>query len=98
MFYEEGYKKPYFLGCSTGGRQGFMAVQRFPGDFDGVVAGAPAINEVNLLSWGAHIYPITGPKTSATYLSLEKWEVVHGEILRQCDGMEYSLFRVTTTP
>src|SRR3546814_2988640 len=34
----------YFNGCSTGGRQGFMEVQRFPADYDGVISGAPGFN------------------------------------------------------
>ncbi|KAL2870329.1 putative feruloyl esterase [Aspergillus lucknowensis] len=88
MFYEEGFDKSYYLGCSTGGRQGFKEVQQFPHDFDGVVAGAPAFNFANLLSWSAHFYPITGPPGSETYLSTELWDVVHKEILRQCDGLD----------
>ncbi|KAE8356439.1 putative feruloyl esterase B-2 [Aspergillus coremiiformis] len=88
LFYEEGFNKSYYLGCSTGGRQGFKSVQEYPNDFDGVVAGAPAINMLNLLSWSAHFYPITGPPSSDTYLSPDLWNVTHREIVRQCDGID----------
>ncbi|KAI9925204.1 hypothetical protein ASPWEDRAFT_32496 [Aspergillus wentii DTO 134E9] len=88
LFYDEGYNKSYYLGCSTGGRQGFKSVQKFPNDFDGVVAGAPAMNFINLLSWSAHFYPITGPPSSESYLSPAKWKVAHDEILRQCDPID----------
>ena len=39
--YGEPHKRAYFQGCSTGGRQALMEVQRFPKDYDGVIAGAP---------------------------------------------------------
>lgn len=87
-FYEKGFDKSYYFGCSTGGRQGFKSIQAYPNDFDGVVAGAPAMNFVNLLSWSAHFYPITGPPSSDTYLSPALWKVVHNEILRQCDDID----------
>ncbi|EGD92633.1 hypothetical protein TESG_00207 [Trichophyton tonsurans CBS 112818] len=51
---ESYYKKPvnysYFYGCSNGGRQGMVEAQKYPGDFDGILAGAPAIYWPRLLT------------------------------------------------
>ena len=42
--------RAYFLGCSDGGREALMAAQRFPADFDGIVAGAPASYWTSLMA------------------------------------------------
>src|ERR1700722_9430751 len=43
-YYSRAPAKSYFLGCSTGGREGLVESQRFPWDFDGIVAGAPVVS------------------------------------------------------
>ena len=40
--------RAYYVGCSTGGHQGYAEIQRYPEDFDGVIAGAPGNNRVRL--------------------------------------------------
>jgi feruloyl esterase len=40
-YYGQAQKRAYFQGCSTGGRQALMEVQRYPDDYDGVISGAP---------------------------------------------------------
>lgn len=48
-YYGRGVSRSYFDGCSTGGRQGLMSAQRFPEDFDGILAGAPVLDMTHML-------------------------------------------------
>ncbi|KAI6354089.1 hypothetical protein MCOR25_008758 [Pyricularia grisea] len=84
-FYGKEHSKSYYLGCSTGGRQGIKMVQDFPDLFDGVSAGAPALNFNNLNTWSAHFLVVTGTNTSDTFVSQDLWKVVHQDIVNQCD-------------
>src|SRR5262249_42669400 len=47
-FYKRAPQLSYYQGCSTGGRQGLMEAQRYPEDFDAIIAGAPVNNMIHL--------------------------------------------------
>ena len=52
QFYGSAPKHSYFTGCSDGGREALMEAQRYPDDYDGILAGAPANYWTALLSTG----------------------------------------------
>jgi feruloyl esterase len=87
-FYGKAHDKSYYLGCSTGGRQGFKAAQDFPDDFDGIISGAPAISFTNLTSWSGHFFTITGFANSSTFVTMPQWVTVHQDVLKQCDHLD----------
>jgi feruloyl esterase len=82
-------RKSYYIGCSLGGRQGIKAAEQFPSDFDGVIAGAPALDFNHLVSWRARFFTVTGSPDSADFISAETWSgLIHDEVLRQCDALD----------
>ncbi|KAK2012842.1 tannase and feruloyl esterase [Colletotrichum eremochloae] len=87
--YDRGATRSYFLGCSLGGRQGIKAADMFPDDFDGIVAGAPAVDFNNLYSFRASFFPRTGAVGSEDFITPEVWKTtIHDEVLRQCDKID----------
>jgi hypothetical protein len=84
-FYGRAAQKSYFMGSSTGGRQGLIAAQRFPWDFDGIVAGVPSLSvagiHMNLL-WGNRVFTNAAGKP---LLSLANLETLHQAVLAECD-------------
>ncbi|POR36713.1 Carboxylic ester hydrolase [Tolypocladium paradoxum] len=90
---EAFYNKPpahsYYIGCSLGGRMGIKAAEMYPGDYDGIVAGAPAVDFNNLQGERAMFYPITGAVGSPDFIGPDIWKgLIHDEVLRQCDALD----------
>jgi feruloyl esterase len=76
----------YFSGCSTGGRQGLMEVQRYPQDYNGVVSGAPAINWSRFIPqelWGAVVMNAADNPIPACKLS-----AATAAAIAACDGID----------
>ncbi|KAF7323975.1 Carboxylic ester hydrolase [Mycena kentingensis (nom. inval.)] len=93
-YYGRAHDKAYYLGCSTGGRQGIQTALKYPTDFDGILAGAPAINFNRLLYWTgacaqANGAPVESPSSWAENIPLQTWQgLVADEVLRQCDALD----------
>jgi feruloyl esterase len=84
-FYGRAPKLSYWNGCSAGGRSALMEAQRYPADFDGIVAGSPGLNWTgrSLLSvWIAQ----AAHKDEASYIPPAKYALVHNAVLDRCDA------------
>jgi feruloyl esterase len=78
----EAPKRSYFVGCSAGGREALMEAQRFPDDFDGIVAGATA--NYNTLSTGGRAYMQQALSRPGGYLATPQLELLQAAALKQC--------------
>ena len=77
--------RSYFAGCSDGGREGLVEAQHYPDDFDGIVAGDPALGEfVAGFNWNQeHL-----TAASANFLTEDKLALVDSKILKSCDATD----------
>ena len=90
-YYQKDIGRSYFTGCSTGGRQALMAGQRYPEDFDGIVAGAPSNDYTGIAAQASQInramYPdpnnlqeaVVDPKAQA---------LIESSYLAMCDAQD----------
>lgn len=85
-YYGEAAHRSYFESCSNGGRQGLMEAQRFPEDYDGILAGSPAYAWTGLFTdfvWNAQALSRPGAAIPAA-----KASAIARAVLAQCDAQD----------
>lgn len=83
-FYGKAPRYAYFVGSSTGGRQGMVEAQRFPADYDGIVSRCPAVNWHHLIA--ATLWPQVVMLEARHFVSKAKFEAVTAAVVAACDG------------
>jgi feruloyl esterase len=88
-YYGYSPKYCYFIGCSRGGGQAMMEAQRYPDDFDGIVAGAPAFNwpaiAAEFVQNTQAVYP---SRLTESVISKEHIRILQEAVHKQCDMID----------
>ena len=86
-YYGEGPRLSYWNSCSSGGRQGLKEAQRFPEDFDGIIAGAPTADwtgrSIQSVWIGQAVH-----RSEASFLTPDKFSLLHNAVLAACDALD----------
>lgn len=108
-YYQNPAQYSYFEGCSTGGRQGLMEAQRFPQDFDGIVAGAPvnyyqAMNAAGVW-WLQRSFKddfagnlAVDTNGDGRFDSVNLVSILHEKVLQQCDATDGIVDGIVSSP
>jgi feruloyl esterase len=86
-FYGVNPKGSYFSGCSGGGRQALMEAQRYPADYDGIIAGAPAgfmTHQLVSMTWNIQ----ATEANPASYIHASKLPAIEAAALAACDALD----------
>ncbi len=86
-YYGLGAKLAYFEGCSSGGRQALMEAQRYPEDYDGIVAGS-ATNNFTKMMFGRIWVGQATLSNATSYIPPAKYPTIHRAALEACDAMD----------
>ena len=84
-YYDAAPRFSYWNSCSAGGRQGMKEAQRFPADFDGIIAGAPALDWTGRAAQAVRVAKAL-EHTEAARLSPAKRQLLHAAVLDACDA------------
>ncbi|HMC77484.1 MAG TPA: tannase/feruloyl esterase family alpha/beta hydrolase [Vicinamibacterales bacterium] len=90
-YYSRNAHHAYFSGCSTGGRQALMEAQRFPGDFDGIAAGAPVFDWTRVLAAGIKNSQAAFPDQASLakpIVTADNLKLVQDSALKACDALD----------
>jgi feruloyl esterase len=89
-YYGRAHRHSYFIGCSGGGRQGLIEAQRFPKDYEGILAGDPTINFTHLTTGGrlwVELVMLRDAK-GAGYLPPSKIPMISAAVNSACDSLD----------
>ena len=86
-FYSSPAKYSYYNGCSQGGRQGLAEAQRYPDDFNGIIAGASAIDQMRM--HGARTaLNLAVNKNPESAIPRAKYAMINAAVLNACDAQD----------
>lgn len=85
-YYGRPVSHSYFIGCSGGGRKALVEMQRYPDDYDGIIAGAPGTNLP--VSSARHLWVQLLEQRSKTRVHDADWELISQAVLTQCDHLD----------
>src|SRR6185295_2505213 len=80
-------KRSYWNGCSAGGRQAMAEAQRFPADFDGIIAGAPGLDWTGRAAQAVRIAQALDANPAARLLQPQR-ELLHRAVVDACDALD----------
>jgi feruloyl esterase len=86
-FYGNPAKYAYWNGCSTGGRQALTEAQRYPNDYDGIIAGAPAAYVTRLQGMQVWVAQQVH-RSDAAFIPQDKFKLIHEAVLEACDALD----------
>jgi feruloyl esterase len=86
-FYGGGPKNSYFTGCSAGGFEAMAEADRFPNDYDGIVAGDPAYDQPGMGILSGWSYAVNH-RDAGSAIPPEKLPMINRAVLAECDGLD----------
>jgi len=86
-YYPDAIRYAYWNGCSAGGRQALQEAQRFPDDFDGIVAGAPGLDWTGRAAQALRVAKVLEASTSSRLLAPAR-RLLHEAALGVCDAAD----------